>query len=77
MVQRCHERGMKVMAMVDDRGRRAHRSREPASTCIVAQGSEAGGHRSIWSEAGRPHESAAIGTLALVPQIVDAVRASR
>jgi nitronate monooxygenase len=40
----------------------------------VAQGSEAGGHRSIWVK--RPtHELAAIGTLALVPQIVDAVRA--
>jgi nitronate monooxygenase len=40
---------------------------------LVAQGSEAGGHRSIWVKRST-HELAAIGTLALVPQIVDAVR---
>jgi nitronate monooxygenase len=43
---------------------------------VVAQGSEAGGHRGTFAE---PIDSAAfdrgmIGTLALVPQIVDAVR---
>jgi len=37
---------------------------------VVAQGAEAGGHRSAW----RANAPAAIGTLALVPEIVDAVR---
>ena len=37
---------------------------------IVAQGSEAGGHRGSFIE---PFEAAMIGTMALVPQIVDAV----
>ncbi len=73
MVSRCHARGMKVMAMVttvDDARTLEHHGVD----VLVAQGSEAGGHRSIWVK--RPtHELAAIGTLALVPQIVDAVRA--
>jgi nitronate monooxygenase len=38
---------------------------------IVAQGSEAGAHRGTFAV---PFESALIGTMALVPQIVDAVR---
>jgi len=38
---------------------------------IVAQGSEAGGHRSTFAG---PFEAGLVGTLALVPQIVDAVR---
>jgi nitronate monooxygenase len=38
---------------------------------VVAQGSEAGGHRSTFLG---PFEAAMIGTMALVPQVVDAVR---
>ena len=38
---------------------------------IAAQGSEAGGHRGTF---GGPFENGLIGTVALVPQIVDAVR---
>ena len=37
---------------------------------IIAQGFEAGGHRATFSE---PYEKGHVGTLALVPQIVDAV----
>jgi nitronate monooxygenase len=37
---------------------------------IVAQGSEAGGHRGTF---GGPFEAAMVGTMALLPQIVDAV----
>lgn len=37
---------------------------------IVAQGSEAGGHRGTFGE---PFEAGMIGTVALVPQVVDAV----
>lgn len=39
---------------------------------VVAQGSEAGGHRGTFSLADHP-DGAQIGTLSLVPQIVDAV----
>lgn len=38
---------------------------------VVAQGSEAGGHRGTFAG---PFESAMVGTMALVPQVVDAVR---
>jgi nitronate monooxygenase len=38
---------------------------------VVAQGAEAGGHRGTFAG---PIESALVGTLALVPQVVDAVR---
>ncbi len=37
---------------------------------VIAQGSEAGGHRSTFA---RAFESSMIGTIALVPQVVDAV----
>ena len=40
---------------------------------IIAQGGEAGGHRSTWIKRSSP-EMATIGTLALLPQVVDAVR---
>ena len=39
---------------------------------VVAQGSEAGAHRGTFGAA--PFEAALIGTMALVPQVVDAVR---
>ena len=38
---------------------------------VIAQGSEAGGHRGSFAV---PFEQAMIGTMALVPQVVDAVR---
>ena len=37
---------------------------------VIAQGFEAGGHRATFSE---PYEKGHVGTLALVPQVVDAV----
>lgn len=40
---------------------------------VVAQGAEAGGHRSTFA-AGRPEELPLVGTIALVPAIADAVR---
>ncbi len=39
---------------------------------VIAQGSEAGGHRSTWTKRASAQD-AAIGTLALVPQVVAAV----
>jgi nitronate monooxygenase len=71
MVRRCHERGIKVIAMVaavED----ARLVAAAGVDAVVAQGSEAGGHRSTWVK--RPSlEAASIGTMALVPQIVEAV----
>jgi len=71
-VRRCHARGVKVMAMVatvDD----ARAVADAGVDVVVAQGSEAGGHRSTWVKR-ESREAAAIGTMALVPQVVDAVR---
>lgn len=72
MVRRCRERGIKVMAMVatvDD----ARAVAQSGVDVIVAQGGEAGGHRSTWVKPAS-REAANIGTMALVPQIVDAVK---
>src|SRR5215813_1541993 len=69
MVALCHERGMKVVAMaatVDD----ARALASVGVDAVIAQGSEAGGHRSTWVKP-PSREAAQVG--ALVPQIVDAV----
>jgi nitronate monooxygenase len=68
LVARCRQRGVHVMTMVanvDD----ARAAVEAGADFIVAQGAEAGGHRSAW----RPDAAASVGTFALVPEIVDAV----
>lgn len=72
LVRRCHERGIKVMAMVAtvEDARTVERA---GVDVIVAQGGEAGGHRSTWTKRATADE-ACVGTLALVPQVVDAVR---
>jgi NAD(P)H-dependent flavin oxidoreductase YrpB (nitropropane dioxygenase family) len=59
-VPRCRELGIKVIALVGNT-KNARRVAEGGVDIVVAQGTEAGGHT------GR------IGTLALVPQVVDAV----
>jgi nitronate monooxygenase len=67
LVRRCHERGIKVMAMVTN----VSDARTVAAAgvdVIVAQGLEAGGHRSNWS-AGADEA----GTMVAVPKIADAV----
>jgi nitronate monooxygenase len=71
LVARCRARGIKVIAMVatvDD----ARAVAASGVDVVVAQGSEAGGHRSTWIKRPSP-ESASVGAMALVPQIVDAV----
>jgi nitronate monooxygenase len=68
LVARCHERGVHVMCMianVDD----ARAADMAGVDVIVAQGAEAGGHRSVW----RSDARADVGTFALVPEVVDAV----
>jgi nitronate monooxygenase len=72
MVERCHARGIKVMTMVTN-VEDAKATAAAGADLIVAQGAEAGGHRSTWRQ--QPADRAAgIGTVALVPQVVDAVR---
>ena len=70
-VKRAHARGIKVMAMVTtvEDARTVERA---GVDIIVAQGAEAGGHRSTWVKR-RTAEEACVGTVALVPQVVDAV----
>ncbi|MGH7841559.1 MAG: NAD(P)H-dependent flavin oxidoreductase [Candidatus Binataceae bacterium] len=60
-IQAMHEHGMKVVVMC---GKVHHgvKSQEAGADVVVAQGTEAGGH------------TGEIGTLALVPQMIDAVR---
>ncbi len=72
MVRRCRERGVKVIAMaatVED----ALVLAESGVDAVVAQGSEAGGHRSTWVKPSS-RERAIVGTMTLVPQIVDVVK---
>lgn len=71
MVARCHDRGIRVVAMVatvDD----ARAVAASGVDVVVAQGGEAGGHRSTWVKPAS-REMAQVGVMALVPQIVDAV----
>jgi len=60
-IDEMHERGMLVVVMTG-RVRHAQKAVEAGADVVVAQGTEAGGH------------TGEIGTLALVPQVVDAVR---
>src|SRR5204862_1973970 len=68
LIDRCHSHGVLVMVMianVDD----AKLAADAGVDIIVAQGAEAGGHRSTW----RPDARADVGTFALVPEVVGAV----
>jgi enoyl-[acyl-carrier protein] reductase II len=61
VIERCHRAGVKVMVVC---GKVSHAQRAEHEGCdaVVAQGTEAGGH------------TGQIATMALVPQVVDAVR---
>lgn len=72
LVARFHKNGSRVIAMVaslDD----ARAVVESEVDAVVVQGSEAGGHRSTWVKAPSP-QHAAVGTIALVPEIVAALK---
>ena len=60
-IDEMHSRGMKVVVMCG-KVRHAQKSEQAGADVVSAQGTEAGGH------------TGEIGTLALVPQVVDAVR---
>lgn len=64
--------GIKIIAMATT-VEEAELAEKSGVDAVVAQGSEAGGHRGTFSLATHP-EGAQIGTLSLVPQIVDAVK---
>jgi nitronate monooxygenase len=71
LVERCHRAGILVMAMVTSLAD-ALLVAEAGVDIIAAQGSEAGGHRSTWTKPSAS-KAAGVGTMALVPQIVDAI----
>jgi nitronate monooxygenase len=70
--QECRRRGIKVMAMVST-VEDARIAAAGGADVIVAQGGEAGGHRSIDGKPASP-EATSVGVMALLPQVVDAVR---
>ena len=73
LVERAHAEGMIVSSMVTT-VEEAVRVAEGGADVVVAQGAEAGGHRSAF-EIGPGGEAPLVGTMALVPQVVDAVGA--
>ena len=71
MAARCRERGVRVIAMVatvED----ALAVAASGVDAVVAQGMEAGGHRSTWVK-GASRDASSVGSLSLIPQVVDAV----
>jgi nitronate monooxygenase len=70
----AHNAGTKVMSMVTTT-EEAIRVAEGGADIIVAQGSEAGGHRSTF-DVDPNNEPPLIGTMALVPQVIDALSSS-
>ncbi len=71
LFERAHEEGMRRMAMVTT-VEEAVLAAERGADAVVAQGAEAGGHRATF-ELGPAAEGHLVGTMALVPQVVDAV----
>jgi nitronate monooxygenase len=72
VVERSHRAGIVVMAMVCT-AQDATTVAASGVDVIVAQGYEAGGHRSTWTK-GASASAASVSTMVLVPQVVDAVR---
>jgi len=70
MVDRCHAQGIQVMAMVASVSD-AREVVEAGVDMVVAQGAEAGGHRSRWVVDRESHDD--IGTMVLVPQVADSI----
>jgi nitronate monooxygenase len=72
LVAQCHRRDIKVIAMVTTVAD-AMTVEAAGVDAVVAQGAEAGGHRAHFEKPSSP-ERGAVGTLALVPQLVDSLR---
>ncbi|MNH98275.1 Nitronate monooxygenase [compost metagenome] len=71
-LQQAQSAGIRIVTMVTT-VREALLAEQAGCDAIVAQGSEAGGHRGTFDLANHPM-GANVGTLALVPQIVDCVK---
>lgn len=71
-IQITKSAGIKIIAMATT-VEEAKLAEQAGADAVVAQGSEAGGHRGTFSLATHP-DGAQIGTMSLVPQVVDAVR---
>ncbi len=71
LVERAYEEGMRTIAAVTT-VEEAVLVTERGADAVVAQGAEAGGHRATF-ELGPDGEGQLVGTMALVPQVVDAV----
>ena len=71
MVSECHRRDIKVIAMVTT-VQDALAVEATGLDAVVAQGAEAGGHRSHF-EKPSSSDRVDVGTIALVPEVVDAV----
>jgi len=71
LFKRAHEEGMRTIVMVTSI-KEAVLVAERGADVVVAQGAEAGGHRATF-ELGPDGEGQLVGTMALVPQVVDAV----
>jgi nitronate monooxygenase len=70
-METAKEHGVKVIVMATT-VKEAKQAEQAGADAVVAQGSEAGGHRSTFSLEHHPN-GALIGTMSLVPQIADAV----
>ena len=68
-VSALKEAGIVVLCSATN-GREAREIERLAADAVIAQGFEAGGHRGTFTE---PYEDGHVGTMALVPQIADAV----
>ena len=69
MVARAHEAGAKVLCSATTVAE-ARRLEDMGIDAVIAQGGEAGGHRGTFTV---DYRQALIGSMALIPQIVDAV----
>jgi nitronate monooxygenase len=72
LVAQCHGRGIKVIAMVTTVAE-ALAVQAAGVDAVVAQGTEAGGHWAQFEKTLSPQHRG-IGTMALIPQVVDALR---
>ena len=71
-VGEAHEVGAKVIAMITTVDE-ARKVADGGADVIIAQGSEAGGHRSTFA-LNQNGDAQLVGTIALIPQVVDSVR---
>jgi nitronate monooxygenase len=72
LIDMARTAGVPVLAMVSSVAE-ARRAVAAGADGVIAQGAESGGHRSIFADGETVRSAPEIGTLALVPQMVDAV----